>query len=159
MHDYCSIAETSVGHLRDCTTLTQLRRRVAMLNNTRLPTEGPVGRSRAIPSAFNGPATTCLGLRSYPTRKRHSSSLTSSGLTCMNFHRSYLTLLNSVLLVILTRRPFAVGRDFLWFRSDFLSRLWVVHFGNVVFLLVFHLYFIRYMCRIIALVSWKPMRD
>lgn len=34
MHDYRSIAETSAGHLRDCTTLTQLRRRVAMLNNT-----------------------------------------------------------------------------------------------------------------------------
>lgn len=40
-HDYCSVVETSAGHLRDCTTLTQLRRRVATLNNTRLPTEEP----------------------------------------------------------------------------------------------------------------------
>lgn len=69
-------------------TLTQLRRRVAMLNNT-----GDGGA--AIPSAFSCP---CHDLsRPYPTPKRHSRNLTSSRLTCVNFHRSYLaftTLIN-----------------------------------------------------------------
>lgn len=105
MHDYRSIAETSASHLRDCTTLTQLRRRVATLNNTRLPTEGPVARSVARYSfrIQRTRATTCLGLRSYPAPKRHSSSLTSSGLTCMNFHRSYLARFNAVFPVRLAR--------------------------------------------------------
>lgn len=53
----------------------------------------------AIPSAFSCP---CHDLsRPYPTPKRHSRNLTSSRLTCVNFHRSYLastTLINIHLL-------------------------------------------------------------
>ena len=106
MHDYCSIVETSAGHLRDCTTLTQLRRRVATSNNTRLPTEGDrsvgwsVGRSVGLalflPHSTSQPHD--LSRARFATRLQNaSSSLTSSGLTCMNFHRSYLARLPSVL--------------------------------------------------------------